>query len=170
MKTQGDPVVIEHVLQLLDRFDDEFLSLASALRNLRKNSPPDFSAVLAEGRLGRRKAYYLLEIAEAFWDLLHSERARLSAIGWTKLKTIARNVTAKNREKLLRLAEVHTAEELKWILRGEEPVQGKKAVLLYFSPKQYEKFAKSISKHGAVKVGRRFAGKEEALIRALRKK
>jgi hypothetical protein len=38
---------------------------------------------------------------------------------------------------------------------------------LYFTPSQYEVVAEALTMHGAVKVGRELANKEEALIKAL---
>jgi hypothetical protein len=155
---------------LCQRFDDKFLELAALLRRLREIDPYAFKRFLTQVGLGRRKTYYLVEIVEAFGDIAQIQQERLNRIGWTKLKIVARNATPKNREKLLRLAESHTAEDLMALMRGEEPIEGRRTVLLNFSPKQYERFAKAIEKSGAIRSGKGFANKEEALIRALKRK
>jgi len=155
-------------LQLIDRLDDEFLQLALLLGQIKAKDPDAFRDLITERGLGRRKAYYLLAIEKAFGDIAHTQRERLSRIGWTKLQIVAASVTPQNREKLLRLAEKHTAEDLKTLTRGDQPIAGRKAVLLYFSPEQYKTFAKAIVKHGAIKSGDGFTKKEEAVIRAVR--
>ena len=169
MKTALSPVYLM-ALDLIDRFDDEFLQLASVLRHLKETDPESLKSLLAERRLGRRKAYYLIEIDKAFGDIAEAQAKRLCQIGWTRLKVIAASVTSKNREKLLRLAERHTVEDLKALMRGKQPIEGRRAVLLYFSPEQYKEFAKEIVKAGAIKSGDGFANKEDALIRAIRRK
>lgn len=169
MFVQQDPIYAR-VLELVARLDDDFLDLASLLRELKDNQPEDFNALIAERFLSRRMAYYLLTVYQTFGDIAQSQRIRLSRIGWTKLIVIAPQVTTKNREKLLKLAEAYKVEDLKAIMRGQAPIIGRKTVTLYLTPKQHEKFAKAILKHGAVQSGDGYAGKEAALIEALRKK
>jgi hypothetical protein len=79
-----------------------------------------------------------------------AQQERLNRIGWTKLQILARKATSKNREKLLRLAEAHTIEDLKALMQGQEPLEGRRTVLLYFSAKQYERFAKAIAPAAAL--------------------
>lgn len=150
------------------RFDDNFLELASLLRQLQKTAPDDFKRLLAIQQLGMRKGYYLVEIDRAFGDL-DVPRFRLNKIGWTKLQVMAAHVTPDNVEQLLTLAETHTTENLKAIMRGEKPIIGGRSVLLLFTGKQYEAFTKAILKHGAIKNADGFINKERALIKAVRK-
>jgi len=56
MKTALSPVYLM-ALDLIDRFDDEFLQLASVLRHLKETDPESLKSLLAERRLGQRKAY-----------------------------------------------------------------------------------------------------------------
>jgi hypothetical protein len=92
---------------------------------------------------------------------------RLNKIGWTKLQIISAYVTPDNRGELLKLAETHTAANLKAIIRGEEPIIGRKSVLLLFTQEQFAVFSKAIVEHGAIMNGQSFDGKEAALIKGL---
>jgi hypothetical protein len=166
MKDELDPIYAR-ALRLIVHFEDEFLELASLVRKLYETNSDEFKTLIAQQHLGRRKAYYLVEVDRAFGDIANEQCVRLNEIGWTKLATIAASITHKNREKLLKLAEAHTVEDIKALVRGETPVTDRKTIVLYFTPKQHEKFAKVILKHGAIKSGDGFAKKEEALIAAL---
>jgi hypothetical protein len=168
--TKDIDLIYTKALTLSYRFDDKFVELAALLRQLKESDPSAFKNFLVQAGLGRRRSYYLIDVAEAFGDIAMAQQERLNRIGWTKLQILARNVTPKNREKLLRLAEGHTVEDLKALMQGQEPLEGRRTVLLYFSAKQYEKFAKAIAKNGAIRSGEGYANKEEALIRALKRK
>jgi hypothetical protein len=166
MKDDKDEI-FERAIILVCRFNDTFIELASLLRRLQDADPYWFKQVIAIPQLGARKAYYLVQIDRVFGDL-PVERFRLNQIGWTKLQVIADHVTADNYEELLELAEEHTVENLKAIMRGEEPILKGKSILLRFTRKQFKVFAKAILKHGAVKNGDGFLGKEQALIKAFK--
>ncbi len=153
-------------LHLVSQIDEKFIELGSHLRYLQENEPEEFRALLSQPQLGRRKGYYLVEIDRAFAGSAAPEK-RLSKIGWTRLQIIARHVTPDNCEKLLQLAETHTAKNLEKIMRGEEPVLGGRTVLLFFTGEQFAAFSQAILKHGAVANGDGFIGKEAALIAAL---
>jgi hypothetical protein len=159
--------IFDRVILLVARFNDTFLELASLLRQLQQTDPEWFRQIIAIPQLGRRKAYYLLQIDRAFGQL-PVERIRLNQIGWTKLQVIAEHVTAQNYEELIALAEAHTVENLKAIMRGEKPILKGRSVLLHFTRKQFRVFSKAILKHGATKNGPGFIGKEGALTKALR--
>jgi len=169
MKTDIHTTYVK-ALDLCQRFDDKFVELAALLRRLKESDPSAFKNFITQAGLGRRRSYYLVAVAEAFGDIAMAQQERLNRIGWTKLQILARKVTSKNREKLLRLAEAHTVEDLKARMQGQEPLEGRRTVLLYFSAKQYERFAKAIAKNGAIRSGDGYANKEEALIRALKGK
>ena len=81
---------------------------------------------------------------------------------------IAEHVTLQNYEELIALAEAHTVENLKAIMRGEKPILKGRSVLLHFTRKQFRVFSKAILEHGAMKNGAGFIGKEKALTKALR--
>ena len=115
-----------------------------------------------------RKAYYLAEIDRRFRKL-GVDRTRLRKIGWTKVQMIGRHVNNTNLDNLLLLAEKHAAYELNALLRGEQPHPETRCAVLYFTPEQYETFEKAVLANGGVKSGRGLLGKEEALIKALKK-
>ena len=153
-------------LLLLARKNDEFLTLAANLRLLYETAPDDFRELAKHKLLGRRKAYYLVQIDRVF-GADKSMHVRLNRVGWTKLQIIAPFVTKDNRAALLALAEAHTAVNLKAIVRGQAPILGGRTVVLHFTKKQFAAFAAAILAHGAVKNGDGFADKEQALIKAL---
>jgi hypothetical protein len=157
----------DKALELIAQINDEFLELASLLRQLQEKEPDDFKALLSIPELGRRKGYYLVEIDRAFadFDVLPQ---RLNKIGWTKLQIIARHVTAENLELLLTLAETHIAKNLELIMHGELPNIAR-TVLLLFTQEQFAVFSDAVLAHGAVASGAGFLGKEAALISALDK-
>jgi hypothetical protein len=93
----------------------------------------------------------------------------LNKIGWTKLQIIARHVTPANRDELLALAEMHTADNLAAIMRGDNPIIGGRSVLLRFTQAEFDVFSKAILDHGAIANGQGFLHKEAALVTALNK-
>jgi hypothetical protein len=169
MEKQGnDDPLFYRTAFLIARFNDNFLELGNLLRELQETAPDDFRRLVAIRQLGKRKAYYLMEVARAFANL-DVPRFRLSKIGWTKLQIIAPHINPDNSENLLTLAETNTAINLKAIVRGEKPTVGGRSVLLFFTAKQFDAFSKAILKHGAVKNAEGFLNKEKALIKAVRK-
>jgi hypothetical protein len=158
----------DRALALSSDVEDKFLELGRSLRQLLDRDPDLFQQIVKKGRLGRRKAYYLVEVSRKF-DPLPISRARLKKIGWTKLQIIGQHVTKDNVEELVSLAEQLKTQQLERKMQGEEPIGNVHCVLIYFSPKQYAEFEEALLKNGAERSGRGIVGKEEALINALRK-
>ena len=148
--------------------EDNFLELGKSLRQLLDRDPNLFQEIVAKTNLGRRKAYYLVEVSRIF-DPLQVPRSRLRKIGWTKLQLIGKHVTQDNLEELLQLAESVNAKELERHMRGEKPLGNAHSVLMYFSPKQYQELADALVKYGGVRSGRGIQNKEEALLRLVRR-
>jgi hypothetical protein len=140
--------------------------LAKLLRQLHDEDYEWFKSLAMLPQLGKRKAYYLLEIEKVFGSL-PIELSRLNQIGCTKLHVISKHVTNANYEAFLQLAETHTAENLKLITQGKKPIIGGRNVLLQLTGDEFQAFAEAILKHGAIENGDGFIGKEEALIKAL---
>jgi hypothetical protein len=157
----------DRALALSSDVEDKFLELGRSLRQLLDRDPALFQQVVKK-RLGRRKAYYLVEVSRKFQPLPIS-RARLKKIGWTKLQIIGQHVTKDNVEELVGLAEQLNTKQLERKMQGEEPLGNAHCVLMYFSPKQYAEFEEALLKNGAERSGRGIVGKEEALINVLRK-
>ena len=160
--------LFDKAMALSGDVDDNFLELGKALRQLQDRDPDLFHKIVAKSNLGRRKAYYVVEVSRIF-DPLPVPRARLRKIGWTKLQLIAKHVDASNLEDLLKLAESENTKELKRRMKGEKPMGNAHCVLMYFTPKQYAELEAALLKNGATRSGRGLVDKEEALINALRK-
>ena len=158
----------DKALNLSKDFDDNFLDLAKTLRQLLDRDPEMFRDVWTKTNLGRRKAYYLVEVSRTF-DSLPVSRARLKKIGWTKLQIIGKHATKENVSELLDLAEKHTTKELEALMKGEKPIDNAHCVLMYFSTKQYEVLEKALLQNGGERSGRGILKKEEALVAALKK-
>jgi hypothetical protein len=153
----------EKAVTLSKNVGDTFLDLGRTLRQLQSRDPKLFQGIIAETELGRRKAYYTVEISRVFEPLTVS-RARLKKIGWTKLGIIAKHVTPENVDELLDLAENNTTKDIERAMRGERPMGDAHVVLMYFSPKQYQDLEKALLQHGASKSGRGMINKEKALM------
>ncbi len=115
-----------------------------------------------------RTARYPANIDRAY-RYLRVPRHRLISIGWTKLAMLADVIDQKNCEELLTLAETFTIQESALILRGREPVEGTRCVLLYLTPPEYAVFETAVVTHGGARTGRGLFNKEAALIKALSK-
>ncbi len=155
-------------LLLIARENDKFLTLAANLRVIHDTAPDDFRELAKLRILGRRKAYYLVQIDRVFGGE-QEMTVRLNRVGWTKLQIIAPYVTKENRKALVELAEAHTAVNLKAMMRGQAPILGGRTVVLHFAKNQFAAFAEAILAHGAVKNGEGFLDMEPALIKALTK-
>jgi hypothetical protein len=166
MTPKEKDTIFQQALLLVAQVNDKFFTLAKLLRLLHDEDYEWFVALANMPQLGRRKAYYLLQIEQVFGGLPILP-SRLNKIGWTKLQVIAEHVTEANHEALLQLAEAYTAENLKDVIQGGKPIIGGRTVQLRFTKEQYQKFAEAILKHGAIENGKGFLGKERALIRAL---
>ena len=124
---------------------------------------------MAKAGLGVRKAYYLIDVSRAF-DPLKVDRARLKAVGWTKLATIAKKVTQETVEELVALAEQSNVKELERMARGDRSLGNSRCVMMYFSPKEYKELEEALVLHGArsSRGGRGLADKEKALLKIVR--
>ena len=152
----------DQVISLSKDLDAQFLELGVLLRDLQETDSDAFRLTAQNSGIGLRKAYYLVNIHRAFGKL-KVPAARLRAIGWTKLNVISSYVTKQNVKELLKLAEENTVRNLERRLKGDEPENNAHAVLMYFSPDDYEKLASKLVEHGAVRQGRGLQNKEQAL-------
>lgn len=153
----------ERAKALIPQFNDRFLELAPLLRDLSKEDQSEFRRLLKASKLGLRKAYYLIEIQDAF-EALPATRERLYEIGWTKLSMLAKHITKANCEQLLQLAEENKARDLQMILRGEDPPSETHCLLMYLDPQQFDRFAAVASRFGAQRAGKTIHRKEAALM------
>lgn len=81
----------DRALALSSDVEDNFLDLGKSLRQLQDRDPDLFNQIVAKSNLGRRKAYYLVEVSRIF-DPLPVPRSRLRKIGWTKLQLIGKHI------------------------------------------------------------------------------
>jgi hypothetical protein len=158
-------------LDMSTNLEDNFLDLGRHLRQLQDREPELFQKIIDKSDLGKRKAYYLIEVSRTF-DPLPISRTRLKKLGWTKLQLIGKHVTKDNVTELVELAEKTPAKMLERQLRGETPMKNAHCVLMYFTPKQYEELENALIQNGAVRgsgKGRGLQNKEAALINTIRK-
>ena len=158
----------DKVADMAGNVEDNFLELGKALRQLQDRDPDLFRKLVVNGTLGRRKAYYLVEVSRTF-DSLPVPRARLRAIGWTKLQLIGKTINTANMEDLLTLAEENNAKELERHMKGEAPLGNAHCVLMYFSPKQFSEVESALLANGGTRTGRGILNKEKALLQVIRK-
>lgn len=145
-----------------------FLRAAKFFRTLQDTEPSEVGEVAQLIVVSRRQAFYLAKVHRVFSELGVSSE-RLEAIGWTKLKILARRINASNCELLLDMAETCTARQIKFFVRDKLPVPGERCVTLYFTPNQHAVFETAVLAHGGAKSGKGLMGKEAALIKALEK-
>ena len=126
----------DRALALSSDVEDKFLELGRSLRQLLDQDPPLFQQVVKK-HLGRRKAYYLVEVSRKF-EPLPISRPRLKKVGWTKLQIIGRHVTKDNVEELVTLAEQLKTKQLERKMQGEEPISKAHCVLMYFNRNRYD--------------------------------
>ncbi len=163
--------IYEKAITMAKNVEDNFLDLGRQLRQLQDRDPEKFQEIIQKTDLGRRKAYYLVEVSKTF-DPLPISRARLRKLGWTKCQIIGRYANKDNVEEMVELAENMSARQLEKRLKGEDPVPNARCVLMYFSPKDYDDLEEALIANGAVrnpKTARGLQGKEEALMKIIRK-
>ena len=146
----------------------DFIEVSRLLAELRQTDPDQFVKVAASLGIGLRKAYYLVQVAQAFQGLA-IPKERLYRVGWTKLQVISPYVTSKNVKKLLAQAEAHPVHELKALLAMKGLPPNTHCVLFYLSNSDFDLLAKVVEAHGGKRVGRTLKGKEKALVAALTK-
>jgi len=151
----------DRAVRLAARFDDDFMELGRLLKRLQERDHELFKQVCGETHLDRRKAYYLVQIARRV-EGLPIPRERLARIGWTKMQLVADQLMRQNWREMLELAEQHTARGLKAVLAGKRA--NERCVVLYLRPKDYQRFANALLKHGARPNGAGLLNKEQAVM------
>lgn len=158
----------ERALKLTARLDQSFMDLARVIRDLNDNDVEAFDQFVKTSGLGRRKAYYLIAIDKAFRKL-NVSRDRLHKIGWTKVNILSNYVEEDNVNKLLDLAETCTVKELTSRLEGDDAKPATSPVLFYFTEKDRDYLLRALLKFGAGQSSRGLVGKEQALIKIIKK-
>ena len=145
--------------------DRHFLPLGTMLVELKTSDPEAFRTWLEEAWISRRKAYYLIRIAQHFAG--YPDKARLERIGWTKLLLLTAVEEAETLEGLMHLAETETVRNLSRALRGLEDQGRTRCMLLYFTKAEYARLEKALIAFGAGKAGKALLEKEKALLKII---
>lgn len=154
--------LVTKVASLSGAIDENFLELAKALRELQDQDVDEFTRLVNNSPLGRRKAYYLVAIDRTF-SKIPVPKARLKRIGWTKLNVLTKSINKSNYAELLKAAETYTAKELEKYLAGEKPATDKKAFLAYLTPEAYETLTEAFHRVGGRRYQRGWSNKGAAL-------
>lgn len=158
----------DKAMSMSSSLDGNFMDLARVVRELNQFDLDEFKKFCAKSRIGKRRAYCLVSIDKAFRKLPIS-RDRLHRIGWTKVYLLSQYINETNASKLVGWAEVYTVRELEAMLKGEVAVPNAHSVLFYFNEKDYETLQKALVKYGATRSNRGLVGKEQALVKLLKK-
>jgi hypothetical protein len=117
------------------------IDLAEALWKTERANPGTLGEIISETGLGRRKAYYLMQVWDRFADL-EVPRWLLVNVGWTKLALVAKYSEPGAELGWLDLAQRNTAKELEAVMKGGAADRPKAhSVLLRLTPTQYKVFA-----------------------------
>lgn len=156
--------IIATAASLLDDFDNCFLELGKLLRRAHDEDRELFKQLIALPKLGRRKGYYLVQVHRAF-DGYPIDPSILMGVGWTKLSIIAPYVSATSIFEMLDLAQTYNAHQLSAIMKGKNPIENARVIMLYFTPEQHALFANALVQYGgAEKKGKGLKGAEKALL------
>jgi hypothetical protein len=154
-------------ISLSSSVDENFLELGQTLMELQDADLEKFRMFVRNSNMKERKIYYLVTIARTFRNIPVDEK-RLRRIGWTKLNILTRYIDKKNYQKLLKMAEEYTAKDLELVLQGKKPMEGSRAVLCYFDPKDYALLEKAMLMFNGQKYGKGIVNKEEAIMKMVR--
>ena len=161
----------QEMLQLAKEMDSNFLQLSKLLRELHNSLTDEgwndkaevFDTCLKKAGIGRRRAYYLMDIDRVFGPMNISKR-RLSAIGWTKLGLIAKRVGEQDIEGWLTIAETSTAAELRAFLSGN--ALPSTTITLKLTEKQFDVIADMMMAFGAhLTIGKGLVNREKAMLK-----
>ncbi|WBL34049.1 hypothetical protein O5O51_04930 [Sinirhodobacter sp. HNIBRBA609] len=140
-----------------------FLEQGELIRQTMEDAPDELPALLADMKIGKRKAYYLAAVVRAFEGLPVS-REDLLKIGWTKLQIIHTGLNSENWKTRLDMAKDLPVYLLKDYLVTGKVEDPKNCVLLYLTDAEHKIFKKAIGPYIVKDNPRK---KEIALIAAL---
>jgi len=121
--------------------------LAQTLTNLYDTDRHAFVQFYNEHNLGKRKAYYLVEIHRKYVEEMGLDRALLVKVGWTKLMLMLPHINRQNSDDYIKYAIDHNVKELSAHMKGEEAPKLKQ-VLFTLSKEQEEIIAPIINQRG----------------------
>lgn len=146
----------------------DFIEQGVRLRDALAQGQTRFDETMRAEGLDHRKAYYLVNIANAF-ESSSLPRADLIKVGWTKLEMLTDRANGPGIAELIEQAKTLPVPELRRVLEGNEPRARRHVVQLNLSEEQFELLAKVVDMYGGARVGRTLHKREEALTRALQK-
>jgi hypothetical protein len=158
----------DRAMALADHKKPPSIELATVLHRMQQREPEQFKEFYENSRIKRRTAFYLAEVGKCL-EPLGLPPSRLEAIGWSKIQVIAKHLTARNAEKLLKLAEQNTTHSLAAQMRGGNAMPDPRCVMLRLSPQHYRKFEEAVLQNGGTKVGRGLRDKERAVMKIIGK-
>lgn len=161
-KAKVDQAMVDKVKELAIASDENFLELGKTLRALQESNTKEFLSAVEDSGLGKRKAYYLVDIDRTF-STIPVQKGRLKKLGWTKLNELAPSINSKNYVELIKAAETYTVKELKSYLSGKKPEEKKKAFLTYLDSESYEALAEAFARVGAKSYSRGWLNKAASL-------
>jgi len=128
--------------------NENTFDLAKTLTELHDTDRHMFVQFYNEQNLGKRKAYYLVNIHRKYIEELGIERTRLVAVGWTKLMLMLHHIDKDNADKYINYALKHNVKELSAYMASGEEAPKLKQVLFTLTPEQEELIAPIINSKG----------------------
>jgi len=147
---QGEKVKMELYRQarFLNATEHEnTFDLAKTLTELHDSDRHMFVQFYNEQNLGKRKAYYLVNIHRRYEQELGIDRAKLVAVGWTKLMLMLHHIKRDNADDYMKYALTHNVKELSAYMAGEEAPKLKQIVFT-LTKEQEELIAPIINRKG----------------------
>lgn len=144
----------------------DFLAVADRLFVVQQDDGDKLLEEAARLGIGRRKAYYLLELREKL-QRIPASRDQLLKIGWTKLQVIADQLSPANYQTLLQQAERHPLHVLRGLRAGNDAPVEKHFLGFSLTTEQYQTVRKALLAHGATENAKGLRYKEAALVAAL---
>lgn len=160
--------IYQRAMALADHKKPPSIELAGVLYQLQQNEPEQFKLFIENSPVSRRTAFYLAEVGKCL-EPLGLPSSRLEAIGWSKIQVIAKHLTPRKAEKLLKLAEENTTHSLAAQMRNDDPMPEARCVMLRLSPKHYRRFEEAVLQNGGTKVGKGLRNKEKAVMKIIGK-
>jgi hypothetical protein len=146
--TDVTDALFDKALVLFANVPENFMELGRALAQLYDLDRDRFPELAVRSNVSLRGAYHLIEVSRTF-EALAIPRDQLDKIGWPKLQLIAKHLTPKTLDALLRLAEESTVKDLEHHVSGcKKPAGGSHILLRYFSPKSYEQLRGALVSNG----------------------
>lgn len=138
------------------------------MQELHDSAPERFAEVAADVGIKRRRAFYLLQVAETIWKLNQPDEL-IEKIGWTKINLIAPYLDQRDTAELLEWAQKKTAHELTAALREDAGPKRSRCILLRFTPEEWEAFTAAVVANGGKRSGRGLVRTEDAVMQIIAK-